>query len=116
MTRHWLRLATAGALLSCGVSRPWELVPEPATDLPEQFVPDADQPTAMPVAGCRGRLRDPRDGTVLVLERSTAVVEVPARYQGDYSVPPGNRYGIGSDQLLRVECLTGRGLGVVPRE
>ena len=56
---------------------------------------------------CRSPLVDPRDGTRITLARS-----VPGF--GDYEVPPG-RYGIPDPrrELLRVDCGTGRPVGVV---
>jgi hypothetical protein len=33
---------------------------------------------------------------------------------GDYAVPDG-RYGVGANEALRLDCNTGRVIGVVPR-
>jgi hypothetical protein len=102
------------AILACGVSRPWEITAVPAPGLPEHFVPDTSvSAQAAPVAGCRGRLMDPRDGTQLTLVRSTA--HGSDDYWGDYGVMPPERYGLGPDALLRVDCRTGYPLGAVPR-
>lgn len=58
-------------------------------------------------AGCLNPLVDPRDGERLTLVRSWSV-------HGDYEVAEG-RYGLGEGELLRVECNTGRVLGVARR-
>jgi hypothetical protein len=57
--------------------------------------------------GCRNPMVDPRGGTRLQLIRS-------AEGQVDYEVPPG-RYGVSEDELLRLECGTGRVVEIVKR-
>lgn len=52
-------------------------------------------------------MADPRDGTQILLVRST-------EHWADYQVPPG-RYGVGGGEVLRLEPATGRVLGVVKR-
>jgi hypothetical protein len=83
----------------------------PAESTPARFEPElADLRIAgdtIAGAGCRSPMKDPRDGTVIVFLRSTTMV-------GDYHVPSG-RYGVGPDELLRIECNTGRVLGIVRR-
>lgn len=80
-----------------------------ATDVPEYFLvgthagPAVSEPE--PGSGCRNPMVDPRDGTRLLLVRS-------AEGRGDYEVPAG-RYGVGKQELLRLECETGRVLGIV---
>ena len=56
---------------------------------------------------CRNLLVDPRDETRLTLIRS-------ANGRGDYEPEPP-RYGLKEGQLLRVDCATGRAVGVVKR-
>ena len=68
--------------------------------------------TLAPDAGCATRLIDPRDRTRLTLVRSTRRSASP-EFLGDYSVEPAGRYGVGASSLLRVDCMTGRGLGVI---
>lgn len=99
---------------ACAVSQPWELTPRPARDLPEQFVIDTSViPVPLsPEAGCVTRLLDPRDSTRLTLVRSTRQTASP-EFLGDYSVDPAGRYGVGAEFLLRVDCMTGRGMGIV---
>jgi hypothetical protein len=64
---------------------------------------------AAPASGstCRNPGTDPRDGTRIVLVRSQGG-------RGDYAVPTG-RYGVARDELLRVDCASGRPVGIVPR-
>lgn len=82
-----------------------------AQDTPERFVsedlpPGAAATDTLPMSGCRNPLLDPRDGTRLhMLNAQTRV--------GDYEVPAG-RYGVGRGEALRIECNTGRVLGIVP--
>lgn len=80
------------------------------SDLPATLIPaDSVAPGQVPpTAGCRGRLTDPRDGSVLVL-RSSQAGEV-----GDYEPPPGG-YGLRPDEYLRVDCRTLRPLGAIPK-
>jgi hypothetical protein len=55
--------------------------------------------------GCRNPMVDPRDGTMLALQRS-------AGGKGDYRVESG-KYGLTSRQLLRIDCATGKAVGIV---
>jgi hypothetical protein len=81
-----------------------------ALDVPIQFVTE-DMPVestandTLPGSGCRSPLVDPRDGTRLRLRSSVSGV-------GDYEVPVG-RYGVNTNERLRVDCNTGRSLGIV---
>jgi hypothetical protein len=81
-----------------------------ALDVPIQFVTE-DMPVeatandTLPGSGCRSPLVDPRDGTRLRLRSSISGV-------GEYEVPVG-RYGVNANERLRVDCNTGRALGVV---
>lgn len=83
----------------------------PATDTPERFLvgshdgPETSEPR--PGEGCRNPMVDPRDGSRLLLDRATEGV-------GDYEVPSG-RYGVEAGLLLRLDCATGRALGIVRR-
>jgi len=81
------------------------------SDTPDHFVVGIPNGSATsepkPGEGCRNPMADPRDGTRLQLIRS-------AEGQGDYEVPPG-RYGVSEDELLRLECSTGRVVGIVKR-
>ncbi|WP_329682618.1 hypothetical protein [Longimicrobium sp.] len=104
-----LRTSAAAALLvlaacaSGGEMYPINAPARDASDVPPEFV----SPSAAPVEGCRNPMTDPRDGTHVRLVRSQGGTV------GDYQVPAG-RYGVGADELLRLECGTGRVVGVVP--
>ncbi len=76
-------------------------------DLPDHFVVvqsgvgKANEPK--PDEGCRNPMIDPRDKTLLELRRS-------ANGKGDYRV---QNYGLASTQLLRIDCATGKAIGIV---
>lgn len=80
-------------------------------DTPDRFLIGSNNGEAVtePVSGegCRNPMVDPRDNTRITLIRSGANV-------GDYQVPE-NRYGVERGQLLRLDCETGRPLGIVRR-
>ncbi|HEV7992593.1 MAG TPA: hypothetical protein VGP25_12260 [Gemmatimonadaceae bacterium] len=57
--------------------------------------------------GCVSPMKDPRDGREIRSVYSTS-------WYGDYEIPVG-RYGSVSGELLRVECNTGRVIGLVRR-
>ena len=84
-----------------------------AENPPDHFVigtPDGDEttePGASPTRDCRSPMVDPRDGTKLTLVWSNAG-------QGEYEVLPG-RYGVGSGEVLRLDCATGRVVGIAKR-
>lgn len=117
--QHWLFSVLALALVSLAFSAcatvstfaDDDAVVAEAQDVPDRFLvgsyngeerqePDAGE-------GCRSPLVDPRDDTQIVMVRSSHA-------RADYEVPEG-RYGVGSGQLLRVNCDTGRVLGIVRR-
>jgi hypothetical protein len=58
-----------------------------------------------PGEGCKNPMVDPRDGTMLTLRRS-------AGGKGDYWVE-SQKYGVTSQQLLRIDCATGKAVGIV---
>jgi hypothetical protein len=77
-----------------------------------------------PGESCPVRLRDARDGTVLLLRRSENRSErtqegntTVTRYRavGDYEVLTPGRYGLSASQWLRVDCVTRQPVGPVPR-
>jgi len=114
-------LPGALTLLACASPNPWAATPSPAADLPAAFVFDSSRPT--PAAGgaaCLTPLVDPGGGTKLSLVRSASPSNRsgygPAEaVVGDYAVTPEGRYGVGPRQLLRLDCGTGKPLGIVPR-
>jgi hypothetical protein len=85
-----------------------------ARDLPDHFkvsrsgLNKSEEPK--PGAGCKSPMIDPRDRTMLLLQRS-------AGGKGDYQVEgtfsEGGKYGVSSRQLLRIDCDTGKALGIV---
>jgi hypothetical protein len=83
----------------------------PASDVPVRFEP---RDAALRIApgdtiagpGCVSPMVDPRDRTEIRFISST--------WYGDYEVPTG-RYGSRPGEVLRLECNTGRVLGLVPR-
>ena len=82
-----------------------------AADTPDHFLvgahDSAETSEPVPGEGCRNPMVDPRDGTHLLLVRAAAGL-------GDYEVPEG-QYGAGEDELLRLECATGRPVGIAQR-
>lgn len=73
------------------------------TNTPEAFVPESG--VSLKEHSCRKTMVDPRNGRILDLKRSGGGV-------GDYQVPEGT-YGIGSGELIRLDCGTGKVAGVV---
>ena len=83
----------------------------PASDAPARFEPRSASLRIAPVdtlagPGCLSPMVDPRDGTEVRFVFSTSY--------GEYE-PPAGRYGARPGELLRLECNTGRVLGLVPR-
>jgi hypothetical protein len=64
-------------------------------------------PDAFVLPACQNPLFDPADRTELRLVRS-------AHGRGDYEVPNG-KYGVREAELLRLECGSGRTVGVVKK-
>ena len=117
--KHIRRGVALIAVLSCGVSRPWDLSPRPIGNLPDRFVESGSSTSStsggQQRSGCAGRLLDPRDNTQLTLVRSTRREGTSVVYWGDYSVAPGGRIRLGATELLRIDCGSGRPLGQVAR-
>jgi hypothetical protein len=74
-----------------------------ATGVPEQFLRE----DGSPITGntCLTPLMDPRDKSLVQLVRTIPV-------QGDYRVGAG-KYGVSGNELLRIDCTTGRPVGIV---
>ena len=113
-SRSLLALIGLVALAACSTASggfPADASVRAATDLPDHFFVGAPGAEGVsepdPGGACRSPLVDPRDGTRLVLSRSSGG-------RGDYEVPAG-RYGVGEQELLRVQCGTGRPAGAVRR-
>ncbi len=118
MNRISLRTACFALLLACctgcASQRPASQSQSPltASNLPDRFLVGShtdpsvrEEPKAG--GGCRNPLVDPQDGGRLILVRSAAQL-------GDYQVPAG-RYNVGQRELLRIDCATGRAVGIVRR-
>lgn len=110
--RRWLGNTVLVALLAGGCATEGSMRPQattlPARDVPALFERGAAAPgTRAETSACWNPMVDPRDGTSLRLVRS-------ANGLGDYE-PPAGRYGVGSGQLLRLECASGKTVGVVAR-
>ena len=87
-----------------------------ATDVPERFLvgtisPGGTLSEPQPNSGCRNPMVDPRDGTRLTLVQSQPGGGTQI---GDYAVPEG-RYGARAGEVLRIDCGTGRVIGLVLR-
>lgn len=63
----------------------------------EMMAPEAD-------AACKSPMIDPRDSTKITLFRSFDG-------RGDYEVPDG-KYGVKKGQILRLDCSTGKVVGI----
>jgi len=102
-----LALVIAGCSSTAPSGRKEEM--RDAIDVPSHFLVLTPRGTAVePVPGsCKNPLIDPRDQTRIILVRST-------EGRGYYRVPQG-RYGVGSRELLLIECGTGRAMGIVKR-
>ena len=105
------------ALAGCASSRGSMEAPvvAEAKNLPDHFmvavtgVAQKEEPKAG--EGCRNPMVDPRNGTTLNLMRSKNGV-------GDYQVlgeqyELDSTYGVDSRHLLRIDCATGKALGIV---
>lgn len=120
-TGRWRRLSvlalaglSIGAIAGCASTRPPRPSDRPVRaplDVPDSFVVDEVQGNATtqpaPDPGCRNPMVDPRDGTRLTLVRSSEGL-------GDYEVEPW-LYGVGPGEILRIDCATGRAIGIYKR-
>ena len=106
------RLAAAvllGALAGCATlggpaSFPADDTARPAADAPARFDPPAG---AVLDGACRSPMTDPRTGDALRFVRTQGE-------RGDYEVRAG-QYGAREGELLRIDCRTGRAVGLVRR-
>ena len=114
---HFLRLGLPLVILfiAAGCSSTSHVTPggilRQAVDVPDHFLVGSHSDTTTsvprPGEGCRNPMMDPRDGTRLILVRSSEGL-------GDYEAPEG-RYGVGGGELLRLDCGTGVARGIVRR-
>jgi hypothetical protein len=106
-----LLLSSSACTLGPGADAPSRA----ASGTPEYFLVGTIEPGGsltdpQPNAGCRNPMVDRRDGTRLTLIRSQSRA---GREIGDYAVPE-QRYGVRAGELLRLDCSTGRTIGIVP--
>lgn len=95
----------------------------PARDLPPQGFEIVETTTGVS-SPCVQRLRDPRDGTMLIARASTTFHDESQLKDGslvtvktgfvNYLVLPVGRYGVGEKEVLRMRCGTQYVLGVAP--
>lgn len=106
-------LVGVSILAGCAVAgpvTPAQRVLRPAADAPDHFlVGEADGTTREPGGNdaCESPMVDPRDGTRVTLVRSSDGL-------GDYAVD-GGRYGVAEGEVLRIDCRTGKAIGVFAR-
>ena len=98
--------------LACGASQSWSAVPRPVPGLPDRFVAELPD-SARSEHTCAVHLHAPGDDTRLTLIRS--IDGGSEALIGDYRVEPSGRFGLGPDELLRLNCVTGRPRGAVHR-
>jgi hypothetical protein len=78
-------------------------IDRPATGAPDLFL--REDGTEITGNTCLTPLMDPRDKSLVQLVRAIPV-------QGDYRVE-GGKYGVRANELLRIDCTTGRTVGIV---
>jgi hypothetical protein len=109
-------IAVVAVLGACAIGGGGSFPPDtsvrPAEGMPARFEPVAPASRIAPAdtiagPGCTSPFRDPRDGTLLRMERAISP-------RADYAVPSGH-YGVGPDELLRLDCNTGTAIGIVRR-
>lgn len=110
-----LLLSSWGCATGTSSTYPADAPARAASETPGQFLggtlpPGGELSEPRPAAGCRNPIVDPRDGTALALVRSQPG---PRGELGDYTVPQGH-YGVRSGELLRLDCGTGRVVGILP--
>jgi hypothetical protein len=108
-----LVLALAGCASTSGKDMSGPVVGA-ALDAPDHFmvarsgIGKFEEPKAD--GACRNPMVDPRNKTELLLRRS-------AGGKGDYGVDlgvyGGGKYGMTTQQLLRIDCATGKAIGIV---
>ena len=105
------------ALAGCASSRgsmEGPIVAE-AKSLPDHFMVAvtgiAQKEEPQPGEGCRNPMVDPRNGTILNLVRSKNSTGDYQVLGLEYQLDP--TYGVDSRHLLRVDCATGKALGIV---
>lgn len=111
MTRHsFPLLCAAAALAACASGGGVDPLAQPtlraAVAAPAALV-TAEGTTGAPPGTCRSPLYDPADRTAFRLLRSREGL-------GDYEAPV-SKYGVQEGEALRIECASGRPVGIVKR-
>ena len=99
-----LTILLIGLAASCAsVSGGQNTILRQAENTPEAFTP----PPGITLDGqsCKSPMIDSRDGTQIIMVSASGG-------KGNYRVPPG-KYGVQKGELLRLDCATGKVLGVV---
>ena len=67
-----------------------------------------------PGEGCRNPMIDPRDKMLLELRRSAnGIGDYRVMAGQDAGIASGSKYGMSSRDLLRIDCATGKAIGLV---
>jgi hypothetical protein len=107
----WIVVAATGCAGGAMSGNRDTLPARPASDVPARFEPRDAAMRLVPGdtlagPGCLSPMVDPRDRTEIRF--------ISSKWYGDYEVPSG-RYGARPGEVLRLECNTGRVIGLVPR-
>ena len=95
-----------GILVSCSSTSSMSGdILRPGDNLPEAFEPSSG--VDLDENSCKSPMLDPRDDSEITFIRSSGST-------GDYEVAEG-KYGVGKRELLRLDCQTGKVLGVVKK-
>lgn len=110
MPRIVLALLFLALPTGCVTSFPQDPSARPAHDVPDAFLvrDRAELRAARSTGGCRNPMVDPRDRSEIILARSQGE-------RGDYAVRVG-KYGVRAGEYLRLDCATGRVIGIVRGE
>lgn len=106
-------MLASGCALGMRSTYPADAPARTASDTPARFMigsATGETSEPRPGDGCRNPMIDPRDGMRLTLVLSQ---RGPEGEIGDYEVP-GRRYGVRAGELLRLDCSSGRVVGIVP--
>lgn len=102
--RNWVYTGFFLVLISCGTVPPFADKPiREAIDVPDNFVTKPG--VEFEEKSCKSPLIDPRDDIEIILVESLEGM-------GDYRVPSG-KYGVEANELLRIDCKTGKVIGIV---
>ncbi|SRR5690606_3552427 len=99
-----LTILLIGLAVGCAsVSGGQNTILRQAENTPETFSPPPG--ITLDEQSCKSPMIDSRDGTQIIMVSSLGS-------EGNYRVPPG-KYGVKKGELLRLDCATGKVIGVV---